>query len=211
MQKNHQDPTGLRGNTGISEREIAHAETFRERLHGWRLGFSVDGESIAKALVCGALLIFFSLLQTTLFTRFRPFGAVPDLILPLVVAVAMVFREKWGAVFGVIAAFVIESLGGSTFTILPILYMLTGYLVGICAIYYFRDSAAVRVLYTIITSLFRMIFTLITLTVTAEDFNLITIFSIALIPELLANMVFAPLPHLAAKLTLAPFSHQRKS
>lgn len=210
MQNKNQNP-GLHGNTGISEREVTPTGTFRERLHEWRLGFSVDGESIAKALVCGALLVFFSLLQTTLFTRFRPFGAVPDLILPLVVAVAMVFREKWGAVFGVIAAFVIESLGGSTFTILPILYMLTGYIVGICAIYYFRDSASVRVLYTIVTSLFRMIFTLITLAATVGDINLITIFSSVLIPEFFANLVFALLPHLAAKLTLKHFSHERNS
>lgn len=210
MQNNNHD-TGIRGNSGISEREIAPAETFSERLHGWRLGFSVDGESIAKALVCGTLLVFFALLQTTLFTRFRPFGAVPDLILPLVVAVGMVFREKWGAVFGIVAAFVIESLGGSTFTILPILYMLTGYTVGICATYYFRDSAAVRVLYTIVTSLFHMIFTLIALAATVENMNLITFFSTVLIPELLANLVFSPLPHLAAKLTLKPFSHERNS
>ena len=96
-------------------------DSLTEKVRGWRLGLSLDGESLAKGGVCALLLIFFALLQTTLFTRFKPFGAVPDLILPLVAAIGMTEKEKWGAVFGVIAAFVIESLGGSTVTLLPIL------------------------------------------------------------------------------------------
>jgi hypothetical protein len=185
-------------------------ESLRERLHGWRLGVSLDGEIIVKGLICAFLLIIFSLTQTTLFTRFRPFGAVPDLILPLTVAVAMVLREKWGAVFGLISAFIIESLGGSSFTILPILYMLTGYIVGICSIYYFRDSVAVRIIYTLFTSAARAAFTLITLFATVGDLDLLYAFTAVLIPEFAANTVFAFLPHIAAKLILRPISYKSK-
>lgn len=197
-------------NRNSSQNQSPSPESLRERLHGWRLGFSIDAESIVKGVVLALLLVVFSLLQTTLFTRFRPFGAVPDLILPLVTACAMSFRDKWGAVFGVIAAFVIESLGGSTFTILPILYMLTGYIVGLCAVYYFRDSLAVRVLYTVVTSAARAVFTLITLVATVGDVNLITFLTMIVLPEFFANVVFAPLPHIAAKLALKPFTHKRK-
>lgn len=197
-------------NRNSSQNQSPSPESLRERLHGWRLGFSIDAESIVKGVVLALLLVVFSLLQTTLFTRFRPFGAVPDLILPLVTACAMSFRDKWGAVFGVIAAFVIESLGGSTFTILPILYMLTGYIVGLCAVYYFRDSLAVRVLYTVVTSAARAVFTLITLVATVGDVNLITFLTMIVLPEFFANIVFAPLPHIAAKLALKPFTHKRK-
>ncbi len=185
-------------------------ESLRERLHGWRLGVSLDGESIVKGLICAFLLIIFSLTQTTLFTRFRPFGAVPDLILPLTVAVAMVLREKWGAVFGLISAFIIESLGGSSFTILPILYVLTGYIVGICSIYYFRDSVAVRIIYTLFTSAARAAFTLITLFATVGNLDLLYAFTAVLIPEFAANTVFAFLPHIAAKLILRPISYNTK-
>ena len=185
-------------------------ESLRERLHGWRLSVSLDGEIIVKGLICAFLLIIFSLTQTTLFTRFRPFGAVPDLILPLTVAVAMVLREKWGAVFGLISAFIIESLGGSSFTILPILYMLTGYIVGICSIYYFRDSVAVRIIYTLFTSAARAAFTLITLFATVGELDLIYAITAVLIPEFAANTVFAFLPHIAAKLILRPISYKTK-
>ena len=134
---------------GIKDRSEARGESFFQRFHGWRLSLSLDGESIAKGVIVAVLLIFFSLLETTLFTKFRPFGVTPDLILPLVVAVAIFEREKWGAVFGVIAAFVIESIGGSALTILPILYMPVGYVIGIISVHYFRDSFATRALYAL--------------------------------------------------------------
>ena len=185
-------------------------ESIRERIHGWRLGFSLDGEKVSKGLLCTVLLVVFALIQTTLFTRLRPFGAVPDLMLPLIVAVAMVLREKWGAVFGLVSAFVIESLGGSSFTILPILYMLTGYTVGLCSVYYFRDSIAVRILYTLISSAARAVFTMITLAATVGDLNLVYAVGSVIIPEFISNIVFASLPHVSAKLLIRPFSRETK-
>ena len=68
---------------GISEREIDLVKTKGESL-GKRIRMGIDGEKILKAVVAASLLIFFALLQTTIFARFRPFGAVPDLMLPLV-------------------------------------------------------------------------------------------------------------------------------
>ena len=180
-------------------------DSFREKVRFWRLGLNLDGESLAKGGVCALLLIIFALLQTTLFTRFRPFGAVPDLILPLVAAVGMTEKEKWGAVFGVIAAFVIESLGGSTVTLLPLLYMPVGYFCGILTTHYFRDAFSVSGLYTLATSAARALFTLIALAMTLSDFNLLTCLLSVVLPECLATVLFAILPHLAAKAALRPF------
>lgn len=184
---------------------VENRDSFREKVRFWRLGLNLDGESLAKGGVCALLLIVFSLLQTTLFTRFRPFGAVPDLILPLVAAVGMTEKERWGAVFGVIAAFVIESLGGSTVTLLPLLYMPVGYFCGVLTTHYFRDAFSVRGLYTLVTSAARSLFTLIALAMTLSDFNLLTCLLSVVLPEFLATVLFAFLPHLAAKAALRPF------
>ncbi len=184
-------------------------ESLSDRLHEWRLGLSIDGESVKKAIVCAVLIIFFSLLQTTLFTRFRPFGAVPDLILPLVIAISMTEREKWGAVCGLLGAFIIESLGGSSLTLLPLLYMPAGYVCGILTIYYFRDSIAVRALYTGISSAARAIFTLIAILATASGVSVLDIFTEAIFPELIANLLFAFLPHVVARFALQPFNKSR--
>jgi len=185
------------------------AESFSDKVREWRLGLNMDGEALAKGGVCALLVVLFSLLQTTLFTRFRPFGAVPDLILPLVIAISMTERERWGAVCGLIGAFVIESLGGSKLTLLPLLYMPCGYVCGLLTVYYFRDSAAVRALYTGVSSLARALFTLLTVLMTVADVTLPGAFTSAVLPELAANLLFAVLPHTAAYLALRPFNKSR--
>lgn len=184
-------------------------ESLSDKVREWRLGLSMDGESIAKGVVCALVIVFFSLVQTTLFTRFRPFGAVPDLILPLVIAISMTEREKWGAVCGLIAAFVIESLGGSRLTLLPLLYMPAGYVCGLLTIYYFRDSAAVRALYTAASSIARALFTLITVLATIADISLLDAITKAVLPEFAANLLFAVLPHTVTWLALRPFNKSR--
>ena len=184
-------------------------ENIFEKLRGWRLNLSINSETLVKIIILAALLVLFSLIETTIFTKFKPFGAVPDLILPLVIAVAMSEREKWGAIFGVIAAFVIESLGGSSLTLLPILYMPIGYLVGILNVHYFRDSFATRALYTVVSSFARSVFTLIALFSTAGGINVLTAFTDVFFPEILCNILFAALPHILAKACLAPFHKSR--
>ncbi len=213
MNNNSQTPVRPRESTDReapqpSPREPG-SESLTDRVREWRLALNMDGEAIAKGAVCALLIAVFSLIQTTLFTRFRPFGAVPDLILPLVIAIAMTERERWGAVVGLIAAFVIESLGGSRLTLLPLLYMPSGYVCGLLTIYYFRDSAAVRALYTGVSSLARALFTLITLVMTVADISLVTAIVGVVLPELAANLLFAAIPHLAAYLALRPFNKSR--
>lgn len=201
---------GFEPNKRVRETDLRRQESMAARLNGWRLGFSVEWDSILKGIVCAVLVVLFSLLQTTIFTKFKPFGVVPDLILPLVVAISMTEREKWGAVVGVAAAFVIESLGGSTVTLLPLLYMPAGYICGILTIHYFTDSIAVRAVYTAATQAARVLVTAIILVATVGDINLIDMLTITVIPEFIAGIIFAPLPHLAAKLCLRPFNKTRE-
>ncbi|MBE6614707.1 MAG: hypothetical protein E7631_05300 [Ruminococcaceae bacterium] len=179
--------------------EEKQPETLLEKLNGWRLGLSIEIEPIIRGLVCLILISFFALLQTTLFARFKPFGAVPDLMLPLVVAISMTAREKWGAVSGLAAAFIIESLGGSTVTILSLLYMPAGYLCGLLTVYYFRDGLAVRAMYTVVTTLLRCLFTLVILFTSSPYVSLPAAIIHVTIPEFFAAVLFAFLPHLAVR------------
>lgn len=205
MNKNERRNNALQESRSVSENLI-----FMERLRGLRLDFSLDGESILKGIVCAVLLVFFCLLQTTLFTKFRPLGAVPDLVLPLVIAISMTEKERWGAIIGLIGAIVIESLGGSTFTILPILYTFAGYFCGILTTHYFRDSVATRALYTLVSTVARVFFTLIALFATTGNVTLLDALTKAALPEFFACIIFAPLPHIAAKLCLHRFNKSRE-
>ncbi len=194
---------------GISEREIDLVKTKGESL-GKRIRMGIDGEKILKAVVAASLLIFFALLQTTIFARFRPFGAVPDLMLPLVIAVAMTEREKFGAIFGLFAAFVIEALGGATMFVLPLLYMPAGYICGILAVHYFRDTFLVRALFTAAACAAHIFFTLFVLLSTVGGIGFGPALTKAAFPEFLSSLVFSPLPHLAAYMALKLFHRPRE-
>ena len=202
------DSASLNADPGITEKQIdLHKSSETGGLLRWP---RIDTEIVSRVLVSAGLLIFFALLQTTIFARFRPFGAVPDLMLPLVIAVGMTEREKWGAVFGLVAAFVIESLGGAPVSLLSLLYMPAGYLSGLLTIEIFRDSFAVRLLFTTVGCAVHMIFTFVTLAVTVDGFTVWQGLSGAVFPEFLSSMVFAALPHLLAKAALRVFHKPRE-
>ena len=98
-------------------------------------------EDIGEDPYCGNALGWISLkpfLQTTFFTRFRIFNSVPDLILPMVVAVAISENEKWASIFGLVAGIIIDALSGSALVLLPLLYVLVGYIAGLLCIHFFR-------------------------------------------------------------------------
>ncbi len=179
-----------------------------ESVRGWRLGFSVDMELVGKLFTCAGLLLFFALLETTLFTRVQPLGATPDLMLVLTVAVAVTEREKWGAVFGLAAGFIIESLSSRT-TALPLLFTLAGYTTGAVISEYFRDSVATRALFTAAAAAVRAALTVIT-AASITDAALPAIISQAAVPEFFGTLLFSPLPHAAAKLSLHKFNKSRE-
>lgn len=168
-----------------------------------------EAETLARGAICGALILIFALLQTTLFARFRPFGAVPDLCLPLIIALAMTEGEKWGAVCGLIAAFVIESLGSTGVTLLPILYAAAGYFCPIITAQHLTDSVPVRILYTAVSGVGRAIFTLFYLAFTADTFRFFHLCAAVVLPEYAATFCLALLPHLAVHLCLHPFHKSR--
>ena len=198
----------LNSDTGITERKI---DLHRGKRPGGRFRIpGVDTEVLLRVLAAAGLLVFFALLQTTIFARFRPFGVVPDLMLPLVIAVDMTEGERFGAVFGVIAAFVIESLGGAAVSLLPLLYLPAGIFAGLLTKEFFRDSFAVRLLFTAAGCLLRMAFTLVTLKLTVRDFSLGPALAKIALPEFSSTSVFAFLPHLAAKAAMRVFHKPRE-
>ena len=202
------ESAAMNADPGITEKKI---ELHKSGETGGLLRLPrIDTDVLWRVLISAGLLIFFALLQTTIFARFRPFGAVPDLMLPLVIAIGMTEREKWGAVFGVAAAFVIESLGGAPLSLLALLYMPAGYLAGILTIEMFRDSFAVRALFTVVGCAVHMLFPLATMALTVEGFTFLRGLTEAVLPEFLASVVFAALPHLLAKAALRVFHKPRE-
>ncbi len=168
-----------------------------------------EAETLIKGAICGGLILFFALLQTTVFARFRPFGAIPDLCLPLIIAISMAEGEKWGSVCGLAAAFLIESLGSTGITLLPILYVAAGYFCPIITTQQLTDSIPVRILYTAVSGVARALFTLVYLALTVDTFRFFHLCGSVILPEYAASFCLAFLPHLTVHLCLHPFHKSR--
>jgi hypothetical protein len=169
----------------------------------------IDGFLVGKGMVCCGLLLLCSLLQTTLFARFRPFGAIPDLMLTAVIAIAMLEGEKWGAIAGLFAAFLIESMGGGDLNLLPLLYMPAGYFAPIVTELYFTDSAPVRFMYSAAAGLGRAFLTLMYLALTTADFRLGLFTMRILLPEYAATLLLAIPVQILIRTVLHPFHKSR--
>ena len=199
----------MKSETVISEKEIdlhrPETRSLRQRIKA-----IIDADIAGRFVVCVLLLVFFALLQTTVFARFRPFGAIPDLMLPLCLAVGMTERGRWGAIFGIAAAFVIESLGAATVSVLAVLYMLAGYLAGCLTVEMFRDTPATRAAYTLVACGLHMLTTLFVLYVTVEGIHFGDAMLKSVLTEFVASVVFAPIPHVIAWLALKGFHKPRE-
>ena len=79
--------------------------------------------------LCGLFLVVI-LLQTTLFSHLRVFGTVSDLCYGTLLLVAYFCGRETGAVAGIASGFAVEALGSVGVSLLPVVYLLCGYVCG---------------------------------------------------------------------------------
>ncbi len=181
-----------------------------DRFRAWRLGISIDADSIVKGVIVALFILVFTMLQTTVFSRFRPFGAVPDLMLSLVMAIGASEGEKWGGVSGLICAFVIEATGSaSNVTLLPLLYVPCGFFVGVIMKIYFKDSVIVRLIYTSAACLLRCVVTVIYVFLGYKNVDVGIMLRGIVVPEFFSTLLMSALPNLLVWLTMKPFHKSR--
>ena len=133
---------------------------------------SVSREIVIRAVVVCALVVFFALTQTTLFTRLPPFGAVPDLMLCFCVAVAVTEGEHWGAVTALASGLVITAIGSVSFDPAPVLYLICAYTAGVLCRYVLKQNVLIRSIITLVSCLLRAGATLLALVFAAPTFTI---------------------------------------
>jgi len=182
----------------------------RDKARTIRLGIQLNTEDIIRGVICGALLMLFALLQTTFFVRFAPFSKIPDLMLIFVLAIGVYEGEKWGAVTGLIAAFVIQSLGGdgSGPELLSLVYMPVGCISGLASKYYLRHTLPVKAVYVVLSALLRSAATIVSALVIL-DASLYDIVTKIALPEYLSTVVLSPLPFVVVWLSFRHFHKTR--
>lgn len=178
-------------------------------VYGFAMHVFYSRERILCGAVCAAIMGFLALLQTTLFSSIRPFGGVPDLMISFTLALSVTEGRRWGAIWGIVAAVIIEALGVPDIMLLPLLYMPIGYFGGVLCRHYFTGSAVVRTLMTLALLPLRGLFTWISMAVSPLYAAGDEIFFGVILPEAAATLLWAAPVHLLLYVCLRPFHRTR--
>ncbi len=87
----------------------------------------ISWQSVAKKSAFWFLVLFLcAVVQTSLLSRYRLFGAVPEIVLPTVVAIGIFDKERTGTIAGIMGGVIVDALGGGWLSLSPIVYMACG-------------------------------------------------------------------------------------
>lgn len=141
------------------------------------------GKIVALSVIFSAIAFILSILQTA---NIRFFGQVPDMLLALVCAVAFIYGGEAGAILGLLSGVLIITLGGSGFSLAPIMYVLCGYLCGALVNKILSSNFLSFLAFGAAAGVVRVIFTLIYFGLASDEFDLILLIKNVIIGEYFA-------------------------
>lgn len=154
----------------------------------------IFGVSLAALLFLGAII------QTSVFGKLTYIGAVPDLMLCIVLGISYFNGRHYGAITGIAAGVLIETIASSGIVLLPLFYMIFGYMAG----HYARAVQPKRFIpylfYLMFALLLRAGITFLYTCLIYQQIHLLQIFAHAVLPEMLATALAGIALYLPLKL-----------
>ncbi len=146
-------------------------------------------EVLRYSILLAVTLILVATLQVSLFSRFRLLGAVPDLMICTVLCFAYFDGLHTGAIAGIAGGFLIEAIGSTGVILLPLFYLLLGYLTGHYARTVVPRSYLPYLVYLGLTLILRMGLTLFYACISYRSIDLPLLLIRTLLPELLVTAI----------------------
>ena len=166
-------------------------ERSEDVLHNRIMGFEAKARSrlVVFGVSLALLILGGAVLQTSVFGKLTYIGAVPDIMLCIVTCVAYFNGRHHGAITGLAAGALIEAIASSGIVLLPLFYMLFGYIAG----HYARavqPKRFVPYLFYLMFALFlRAGLTVLYACLTYQSIHLLQILVHAVLPEMLATAI----------------------
>ena len=146
------------------------------------------------------ILLLGAILQTSVFGKFTYIGAVPDIMLCIVLSISFFSGRHYGAITGIAAGALIEAMASSGIVLLPLFYMLFGYLTG----HYARAVQPKRFIpylfYLMFALFLRAALTILYACLTYQSIHLVQFLIHAVLPEMLTTAVAGVCLYLPLKL-----------
>ncbi len=168
----------------------------------------LSSKTLGRCLLFSVLLFLTAACQASFFSATAVFAATPDLLLGAVMGLAIYDGERTGAISGIAAGVFAESLGGTGIMLMPVFYMMAGYVFGIVTRFFLNRNFLSWIVYMLIASFARGVWTLLYLAATETGFNFVTVFSRIIIPEFFMTVLFSLPMYFLCRICARPF-HRR--
>lgn len=155
------------------------------------LGFEAKARSrlVVFAVSLGLLLLLGAIVQTSVFGKLTYKGAIPDIMLCIVLCISYFNGRHHGAITGLAAGALIETIASTGIVLLPLFYMLFGYMAG----HYARAVQPKRftpyLFYLMFALFLRAGLTVLYACLTYQSIHLVQILIHAVLPEMLATAI----------------------
>lgn len=157
----------------------------RNRVLGYRA--QTRSRIVAYCVTFTLLLVLMASMQVALLGRWRPLGAVPDLMLVTVLGIAFFSGQYAGAITGIGAGFLIEAMGSQGITLLPVVYMVGAYVAGHYARTVKKAKYPAYLFYLGCALLLRAGVTVTYTALTYQTLDLVRVLLYAVLPEMLVT------------------------
>ena len=161
---------------------------------------------LRRIIVFGIVIFLLGVLQCSFFSRLKPFGATPDLILGSIAAVTMLDGKKCGAVYAIAAGYFIDAIGALTPSFSPVYYLACVVILGFISEKMMPRFVSFAVL-MIPTVILGAAHTLINASITFSGAPPFGVFMRTALPEALCTFIFCLPIYFVIKLCMIPI-HQ---
>ena len=155
------------------------------------MGFEAKARSrlVVFCVSLALLILGGAVIQTSAFSKLTYIGAVPDIMLCIVLCVSYFNGRHYGAISGIFAGALIEAIASSGIVLLPLFYMVFGYTAGHYARVIQPKRFTPYLLYLMFALFLRAGLTILYACLTYQNINLLQIIARAVLPEMLATAI----------------------
>lgn len=146
-----------------------------------------------KPIVISLIVILNLILQSTVFQLIKIYGVVPNTALILVISLAIFHGKNKGATIGFLIGILHDIVFGRIIGLNALVFMVTGYLVGLMDQKVFKDNLFIPLILTAVATVFHETVNLLLLFMFGHKIDIFNVVKKMLIVAVIYNSILSPI------------------
>lgn len=151
----------------------------------------IKGKLIVRPIIISLIVILNLILQSTVFQWFKIYGVLPNTSLILVISFAIYSGKNKGAMIGFFVGILHDIVFGRTIGLNALVFMITGYLVGLMDQKIFKDNLIIPFTLTALATIFYETINLLLIFLLGYRIELFNVIKKMLIAEVIYNSILS--------------------